>query len=136
MANRKRDLLEVLTLELEFLRDGGYRKSSSWRPPFLFEDSPTCLNFDQPGVKRPCSECVLMQLVPAEFRDKQIACRYIPLNDQHETVQSLYQCGTPEELEAAVIEWLMNTIQKLELERTEGRSELEGPTRETGIGEA
>ncbi len=37
MPNKKRDLLEVLTLELEFLRGGGYRKSSSWRPPFLFE---------------------------------------------------------------------------------------------------
>jgi hypothetical protein len=59
-------------------------------------------------LKRPCSECVLMQLVAAEFRDKQIASRNILLNEQHETVQSLYQCVTPEELEAAAIEWLMN----------------------------
>ncbi len=136
MASKKRDLLEVLTLELEFLRGGGYRKLSSWRPPFLFEDSPTCLNFDQAGLKRPCSECVLMQLVPAEFCDKQVACRYIPLNDKHETVQSLYQTGTPEELETAVIEWLMNTIQRLELERAQGRSDRDGPTPETGIGKA
>ncbi|MGC2185940.1 MAG: hypothetical protein WA637_21910 [Terriglobales bacterium] len=136
MASEKRDLLEVLTLELEFLRGGGYRKSSSWRPPFLFEDSPTCLNFHQRGPKKPCSECVLMQLVPAEFCDKQAACRYIPLNEEHETVQSLYQWGTPEELETVVIEWLMNTIQRLELERGEERSHLNAPKRETGIGEA
>ena len=32
MASKKRDLLEVLKLELEFLKGGGYRKWSSWRP--------------------------------------------------------------------------------------------------------
>jgi hypothetical protein len=136
MANKERDLLAVLRLELEFLRSGGYRKLPSWCPPFPLEDSPTCLNFYQSGLKRPCSECVLMQLVPAEFRDKQTACRYIPLNEQHETVQSLYQYGTPDELEAAVIEWLMNTIQRLVMERAERRSDLDGLTPETGIGEA
>jgi len=136
MANKKRDLLAVLKLELEFLRSGGYRKLPSWYPPFLFEDSPTCLNYDQSGLKRPCSECVLMQLVPAEFRDKQTACRYIPLKEQNETVQSLYQYGTPDELEAVVIEWLMNTIQRLVMERAEGRSEQDGEQPETAIGEA
>jgi hypothetical protein len=38
MAKAKRDLLEVLRLELEFLRNGGYRQASSWRPKFIFED--------------------------------------------------------------------------------------------------
>jgi len=118
MANKKRDLLEVLRLELDFLENGGYRKVSSWRPQFIFEDSPTCLNYGNPAARRPCSECVLMQLVPSPFRDKKVPCRYIPLNEQSETIHSLYRCGTPEELEAAVGEWLMNTIQKLELERT------------------
>ena len=118
MANKKRDLLEVLRLELEFLESGGYRKVSSWRPQFIFEDSPTCLNYGNTAPRRPCSECVLMQLVPVPFCDEKVPCRYIPLNQQSETIQSLYRCGTPEELEAAVGEWLMNTIQKLELERT------------------
>lgn len=130
MPNKKRDLLQVLKLELEFLKGGGYRKSSSWRPQFIFEDSATCLNYgQQPGLRKPCSECVLMQLVPAEFRNQQLACRHIPLNEQLETVQSLYQCGTSEELEAAVSDWLMNTIQKLELERAEGRPDLDGGAR-------
>ena len=119
MANKKRDLLEVLGLELEFLENGGYRKVSSWRPQFIFEDSPTCLNYGNPAPRRPCSECVLMQLVPLPFRDEKVPCRYIPLNEKSETIQSLYRCGTPEELEAAVGEWLMNTIQKLEVERTQ-----------------
>ncbi len=117
MPSKKRDLLEVLRLELEFLKSGGYRKSFAWRPQFIFEDSPTCLNYASPEHKRPCSECVLMQLVPAEFRRGKVPCRYIPLNEQGETVQSLYQCGTAQELEAALGEWLMNTIQKLEMER-------------------
>ena len=65
MANKKRDLLEVLRLELEFLENGGYRKVYSWRPQFIFEDSPTCLNYGNPAARRPCSECVLMQLVPS-----------------------------------------------------------------------
>ena len=133
MASKKRDLLQVLKLELEFLKGGGYRKSSSWRPRFIFEDSPTCLNYGNPQHKRPCSECVLMQLVPTEFHGEQIPCRHIPLNEQHETVQSLYQCATPEELEAAVSDWLMNTIQKLE--RTQG-SDLEHSMSSKSVGRA
>jgi hypothetical protein len=136
MASKKRDLLEVLRLELEFLKGGGYRKSSSWRPQFILQDSPTCLNYGNPEYKRACSECVLMQLVPAEFREGKVPCRYIPLNEQDETIQSLYQCGTPEELEAAVGEWLMNTIQKLELERTQGQSDLDGLRPKSSVGKA
>lgn len=69
MASKKRDLLEVLKLGQEFLKGGGYRKWSSWRPQFIFVDSPTCLKYGDPECKRPCSECVLMSLVPAEFRE-------------------------------------------------------------------
>ena len=126
MANKKRDLLEVLKLEFEFLKSGGYRKMSTWRPQFMFEDSPTCLNYGNPIHRHPCSECVLMQLVPPEFRDGKVPCRYIPLNEKSETIQSLYQWGTPEELEGAVGEWLMNTIQKLELERAASQPDADG----------
>ena len=129
MASKKRDLLEVLKLELEFLKGGGYRKGSSWRPQFIFEDSPTCLNYGDPERKRPCSECVLMSLVPAEFREGKPPCHYIPLNERNDTIQSLQQWSTPEELEDAVSEWLMNTIQKLELERAQRQSDLEGVRR-------
>ena len=77
-----------------------------------------------------------MQLVPAEFRQGKAPCRYIPLNEQNETIQSLYQCGTPEELEAAVGEWLMNTIQKLELERGQAQSDQDGRTPKKSVGRA
>jgi hypothetical protein len=120
MANKRRDLLEVLRLELEFLKAGGYYKSASWRPQFIFEDSPTCLNYGDPLHKRLCSQCVLLQLVPVQFRGDQIPCRHIPLNQECATIHSLYKNGTSDELEAAVSEWLMNMIQKLESEPIQG----------------
>ena len=58
---------------------------------------------------------------PMEMREAAVPCRHIPLNEKDETIHSLYRCGTPEELEAVLSEWLMNMIQKLELERVQGR---------------
>lgn len=117
MAKEKRDLLEVLKLELEFLKNGGYRQSSSWRARLIFEDSPTCLNYGHPEHIRPCSECVMLQLVPEEHRKEKVPCRHIPITEHEETLQTLYATGTPEEIEAQLAEWLMSTIQRLELER-------------------
>jgi hypothetical protein len=117
MAREKRDLLEVLKLELEFLRNGGYRKASSWRPQLIFEDSPTCLNYGKPEHTRPCRECVMLQLVPEEHRGENVPCRYIPVTEHEETIQSLYATGTPKEIEARLTEWLMSMIERLELER-------------------
>jgi hypothetical protein len=119
MTNDKRDLLTVLKAELEFLEKGGYRHTAraAWRPQFVFQDSPTCLNFDSTRQPRPCSECVLMELVPEELAKKKIPCRYIPLNEQGETIDSFYRCGTAEELEAALGPWLRQTIHRLEQEK-------------------
>ena len=58
MANDDRDLLTVLKAELAFLEKGGYRHSPSarWRPQFIFEDSPTCMNHgrtrESPALQR------------------------------------------------------------------------------------
>src|SRR5208282_3360582 len=111
-----RNLLGVLKAELDFLEKGGYRStgSSSWRPQFIFEDSPTCLNPNAPAQRRPCSECVLMQLVPPERNRERVPCRHIRLNEQGETLDSLYRSGTPEEIEATVAKWLRAKIQELE----------------------
>ena len=108
MTNDNRDLLDVLKAELEFLEKGGYRHTAraAWRPQFMFQDSPTCLNFDPTQQPRPCSDCILMQLVPGDLRTKKIPCRYIPLSERGETVDSFYRTGTQEELEATVAQWL------------------------------
>ena len=60
-----------------------------------------------------------MSLVPAECREGKPPCHHISLNEQNDTIQSLHQWSTPEELEDTVSEWLMNTIQKLEFERAQ-----------------
>jgi hypothetical protein len=109
----KRNLVEVLKAELEFLNRGGYRKAS-WRPQFIFEDSPTCLNYGNRQDQKPCSECVLMQLVPREKREEKVPCRFIPLNEQGDTIDSLYRSGTQEELESALRNWLTPEIEKQE----------------------
>lgn len=115
--NEKRNLANVLRKELEFLEKGGYRDTdrTSWRPKFIFQDSPTCMNADPTQPARPCSECVLIQLVPRDLHDKKIACRYIPLNERGETIDSFYRSGTRTELEEALRRWLRSTISRLEM---------------------
>jgi hypothetical protein len=67
-----------------------------------------------------------MRLVPAERRDEKVPCRHIPINERKETIQSLYVTAE-EELEEQLTEWLMNMIQKLELERASQAGGAEGP---------
>jgi hypothetical protein len=125
MPADRRKLLQVLKAELDFVEGGGYKKfaKTSWRPQFIFEDSPTCLYSDVPLSRRPCPACVLMQLVPANRRREQSPCRQIPLNGEGETLDSLYRTGTTDEIEAALAEWLKAEIRVLEKVR-ENRSGL------------
>lgn len=122
MSNDERDLLAVLSAELSFLEKGGYKYSAraAWRPHFIFQDSPTCLNFDAAQEPRPCSECVLMQFVPEYARGAKVPCRYISLNERQETIDSFYRHGTQDELERALKQWLKTTIARLESERAAG----------------
>jgi hypothetical protein len=111
----KHKVLEVLRKELEFLEKGGYHKPS-WRPQFIFEDSPTCLNYGDPHRSEPCSECPLIRFVPPDCYDKKIPCRHIVVNGDGRTIDTLYKTATQEEAESAVKNWLKNTIEKLERE--------------------
>jgi hypothetical protein len=124
MAKDTRDLLNVLRSELAFIEKGGYRNTAraAWRPHFIFQDSPACLNFDTTQPPRPCSECILMQLVPEDSQKGKIPCRYIRLNERGETIDSFYRSGTQEELEAAVARWLKETIARLEQEEAEAEA--------------
>jgi len=119
MAENDHDLLEILRCELRFLEDGGYGRSprAPWRATYIFEDSPTCLNFNNSAHPHPCSECALTQLVPLEHRDREIPCRYVPLNENGQTVDSLYHTGTQKELEEAVRDWLIREIARLEMKK-------------------
>ena len=119
MAKDDRDLLTVLKAELAFLEKGGYRHSlrAPWRPQFIFEDSPTCLNHERSERPRPCGECLLMHFVPPDCHSEKIPCRHIPLNVEGYTIDTYYRLGTHDEVETAVAAWLRDTIEKLERER-------------------
>jgi hypothetical protein len=119
MQKDERDLLEVLKFELEFLEKGGYGRSprEPWRPQFIFEDSPTCMNYDCKENPGPCSDCVLMHWIPTEDRDEKYACRHIPLGPSGETLDSLYRHSDQHEIEEAVGNWLRAVITQLEDER-------------------
>jgi hypothetical protein len=119
MHKDERDLLEVLKFELEFLEKGGYGRSPRelWRPQFIFEDSPTCMNFDCKENPAPCSDCVLMHWIPSQYSEEKIPCRHIPLVPSGETLDSLYRYGDQHEIEEAVRNWLRTAIAQLEAER-------------------
>ena len=118
MAQKKdqRDLLEVLKFELSFLEQGGYGRSvrTPWKPTSIFQDSLSCLNFNDAERPHPCDECVLYDLVPQPFQQEGVPCHFIPLNNDGETVDSMEQQYNQVELEEDVKNWLRGTIKKLE----------------------
>lgn len=121
MRRDDRDLLEVLRFELLFLQKGGYGRlrsqRASWRAPLIFEDSPICMNYEAREDRAPCSECLLMQFVPAERQSEKIPCRHVPLDATGHTLDTLYVYGTQLEIEQALETWLKATIHLLEQER-------------------
>jgi hypothetical protein len=121
MLKDERDVVEVLKSELEYLRSGAYSERGSWGPRFIFEDSPTCLNFGHRNHPLPCSGCVLMDFVSPEHRSQQFPCRHIPLDASGQTLDSLYRSCDQGEVEQAVCSWLEATIQRLEREREADR---------------
>lgn len=121
MSDDKRDVLEVLKFELEFLEQGGYGRSvrTPWKPTSVFQDSPSCLNFDDPSRPHACNECLLTEFVPHEARSEDIPCHFIPLNAQGETVESMERHAHQLEMEEALKNWLRSTIARLERERAQ-----------------
>ena len=119
MPADNRNLLEVLQSELRFVESGHYHPSAwaYWRPQFIFEDSPTCMNFGKSESER-CIGCLLLQFVPLEHRADEVPCRQIPLNSEGTNIASFYRDGTQEALESAVANWLRTTIQELEESQT------------------
>lgn len=120
MAQNDRDLLEFLKFELKFLEDGGYGRSphAPRREPQIFEDSPSCLNFDDPDKPHPCSECWMMDFVPEAQKTRNAPCRFIPLTEKGETLDDFYRRGNQLQMEEALGTWLRAEISRIERERT------------------
>jgi hypothetical protein len=138
--NRQQALLNALKLELKFCELGGYKpvrgrfpERASENDPistFLFDesapesrkelsvfrDSPSCLNYGLPVRERPCSECWLIDFVPAEKRGETVPCHHIPLNERGDSVATLGGPGDAPDVQEAVLDWLRGMIQQLEAE--------------------
>src|SRR5713101_3883869 len=116
MPRDNRNTLEVLKAELNYLKKGEYARSPQepWRAKLFFEDSPTCMNYDSKKNPAPCSECLLMQYVPADKRGEKVPCRHIPLTSRGDTLLHLYRGGTQQQIEEAAAAWLQEKISKLE----------------------
>jgi len=119
MSDDKRDVLEVLKFELNFLEQGGYGRSvrTPWKPTSIFLDSPSCINFNDSGRPHPCNECLLTDFVPEKCQEEAIPCHHIPLNEHGETVYTMERQREQIELEEAVKNWLRTAIQRIERER-------------------
>ncbi len=115
MAQDKSALLGILKDELAYLEDGGYGRSvrTPWKPTSIFRDSPSCLNFDDEARPHPCSECWLMDFVPADHKEADMPCHHIPLDEQGRSVAD-FGNRTQQELEESVGKWLRAAIARLE----------------------
>jgi hypothetical protein len=116
MPVNDRKLLDVLKCELSFLARGGYRRSihAPSRAPLIFEESPTCSGYYREESAHPCNECLLQRFVPTEMRDRKLACRYVPLNAEGDSLDVLYRFAYEPEIEEAVGCWLESAIALLE----------------------
>ena len=52
--------------------------------------------------------------VPEQRRHEAMPCRYIPLDESGETLETLYSTATNEEIQKTLREWLLKTIAGLE----------------------
>lgn len=119
MAKDDRDLIELLKTELDFVEKGGYGRSvrTPWRETSPFRDTLTCVNYALPEKAHPCSECHLIDFVPAEKRDELVPCHFIPLTEAGDTVEDLEAQGDQSKMEMVLKEWMRRKIQQLEAER-------------------
>jgi hypothetical protein len=117
MPKDSRNTIEVLKAELDFIQQGGYEQSmrDPWSVKLALEDTRTCMNFDHKKTPTPCSECLLMQFVPANRRNEKVPCRHIPLTEEGDTLLQLYRGSTEDEIDKALAGWLKETINQLEM---------------------
>jgi hypothetical protein len=55
-----------------------------------------------------------MKFVPDELQKENSPCRFIPLNENGETIDYFYRCGTQLETEEALAGWLRSQITRIE----------------------
>jgi hypothetical protein len=103
MARDKRNCWMCQSSSWSFSSRAGWGRlpREPWRPRLVFEDSPTCMNFNS-KAREPCSGCLLMQFVLEEARKAQTPRLHIPFSIKGETLVNLYRTGTQQQIEAAL----------------------------------
>ena len=66
-----------------------------------------------------------MKFVPEELQNENSPCRFIPLNENGETIDYFYRCGTQLETEEALAGWLRSQITRIEQLATSTRPLVE-----------
>lgn len=119
MIKDKRDILEVLQSELNFIEQRGYGRSVRipWKPKSPFQDSRTCLNYAYLDKPHPCNECQLIDFVPGDKRAERVPCHFIPLDESGETIDELELENNQLQLERALKTWLRAKITVIEATR-------------------
>jgi hypothetical protein len=116
MSTNPQELLKALRFELHFLEHGGYERSV--REPrkelSVFQESPSCLNYASPVRQHPCSECFLMDFVPADKQGEMVPCHHIPLNQRGDTLDGMQGRGQDFQVQEAMRDWLHKKINELE----------------------
>jgi hypothetical protein len=120
MGKDDRDILEILSGELNFIEKGGYGRSvrTPWQPKSAFQDSLTCINYADPDHTHPCNECRLFGFVGPEHQREEVPCHFIPLNETGETIESLEFADNQAKLERNLSDWLHTRIDEIEEERS------------------
>ncbi len=116
MAVDRRELLEILRYELNFLEQGGYEHQAEGDGlPSPFRTGHSCINFGDPVRRHACRECTLYELVPEQGRTADVPCHEIEVGEG-ETIHSLLEKGDREQLVKLLEHWLRTTIARLEAE--------------------
>jgi hypothetical protein len=123
MTFDKLELIEQLKLEARVIESGGYHPSvpEPRKELRIFRDSVSCPNLGVEEKVVPCAQCWLMGFVPPQFQDTTDLCRYVPLNDRGDSIDSLEASGQRDKVEGALLGWIRNTITKLGADVAAGR---------------
>jgi len=116
MLKDDRNILEVLRPELDFIEKGGYGRSvrTPWKAKSPLQDSLTCINYAYLKKEHPCSECHLIDFVPADRHSEEIPCHFIPLNESGDTIDNLESEDNQQKLEETLKAWLRTKIKDVE----------------------
>lgn len=114
MTNDERDILKLLLLEIDFVREGGCVRllDTPWLLKSLFQDSVIQLDHDYARQMRPCRECQPFSLVSFSHDLDDVPCHhnFLPEADLKFDSADGY---APPGFEHAVSNWLRARITKI-----------------------